>query len=220
MTKDAKSDASETQIIDVLGDEFFEARRADVSKRVKPKRFAHIEGVAKTAEELARIYGVDERKARLAGILHDWDKSYGNNAMRERIYELGLEDEIGPWVVENLPEVLHGPSAAAYFARRFPNIPSDVIHAIKVHTVACKDMSDLDKVLYIADAIEPNRDHADVELMRCKVGKVSLDDLYLEVYKYWIAALLKREVVMHPDTIDIWNDMIYDRSKAKKSKYD
>ncbi len=220
MMKDTKSKTDQAQIVDVFGDEFFEARKAEVSKRVKPKRFAHIEGVAKTAEKLARIYGVDERKARLAGILHDWDKSYGNNAMRERVYELGLEDEIGPWVVENLPEVLHGPSAAAYFAKRFPDIPPDVIHAIKVHTVACKDMSDLDKVLYIADAIEPNRDHEDVELMRSNIGKVSLDDLYLEVYKHWIAALLKREVVMHPDTIDIWNDMIYDRSKAKKSKYD
>lgn len=206
--------------MDALSDEFYEARAEELKDRVSAKRSAHIEGVARTAELLAREYGIDVRKARLAGLLHDWDKGYRNGAIRERVHELGLDDVLDPWVVENLPEVLHGPTAAAALAQAFPEIPADVIHAIDVHTVACKDMSDLDKVIYVADAIEPNRRHKGVEEMRAKIGQVSLDDLYREVYKHWLAVLLEKDVVMHPDTIDIWNEMVYDRSKETKKRFD
>ena len=181
---------------------------------------AHIEGVAKCAAMLAQVYGIDERKARLAGLLHDWDKGYRNNAMRERVCDLGLDSTLDPWVVANLPEVLHGPTAAAALSRSFPEIPPDVIHAIEVHTVACKDMSDLDKIIYVADAIEPNRNYDGVDAIRAEVGKVQLDDLYRDVYKHWLSVLLEKEVVMHPDTIDIWNEMVYDGSRKKKKKFD
>lgn len=206
--------------MDVLGDEFYDARLSELEGRVSFKRLDHIKGVAQCAEMLAQVYGVDGRKARLAGLLHDWDKGYRNNAMRERVHELGLDATLDPWVVENLPEVLHGPTAAAALSRSFPDIPKDVIHAIEVHTVACKKMSDLDKVIYIADAIEVNRKFDGADDLRAKVGKVSLDDLYREVYKHWLSVLLEKEVVMHPDTIDIWNEMVYDDSRKKKKKFD
>lgn len=206
--------------MDVLSDEFYSERAKELKDRVSEKRLAHIEGVAKCAVMLAQVYGIDERKARLAGLLHDWDKGYRNNAMRERVCDLGLDSSLDPWVVANLPEVLHGPTAAAALSRSFPEIPPDVIHAIEVHTVACKDMSDLDKIIYVADAIEPNRNYDGVDAIRAEVGKVQLDDLYRDVYKHWLSVLLEKEVVMHPDTIDIWNEMVYDGSRKKKKKFD
>lgn len=206
--------------MDVLSDQFYSERAKELKDRVSEKRLAHIEGVAKCAVMLAQVYGIDERKARLAGLLHDWDKGYRNNAMRERVCDLGLDSSLDPWVVANLPEVLHGPTAAAALSRSFPEIPPDVIHAIEVHTVACKDMSDLDKIIYVADAIEPNRNYDGVDAIRAEVGKVQLDDLYRDVYKHWLSVLLEKEVVMHPDTIDIWNEMVYDGSRKKKKKFD
>ncbi len=206
--------------MDVLSDQFYSERAKELKDRVSEKRLAHIEGVAKCAAMLAQVYGIDERKARLAGLLHDWDKGYRNNAMRERVCDLGLDSSLDPWVVANLPEVLHGPTAAAALSRSFPEIPPDVIHAIWVHTVACKDMSDLDKIIYVADAIEPNRNYDGVDAIRAEVGKVQLDDLYRDVYKHWLSVLLEKEVVMHPDTIDIWNEMVYDGSRKKKKKFD
>ncbi len=59
-----------------LTPEFIEARHADVAQRVSEKRLHHIEGVAQTAEALARRYDLDPTAAYLAGILHDWDKGY------------------------------------------------------------------------------------------------------------------------------------------------
>ena len=59
--------------MDVLSDQFYFERAKELKDRVSEKRLAHIEGVAKCAVMLAQVYGIDERKARLAGLLHDWD---------------------------------------------------------------------------------------------------------------------------------------------------
>ncbi len=205
---------------DALSDEFFEQMHDLVSQRVSPHRLEHIEGVAQTASDLARIYGVDARKARLAGILHDWDKSYRSKEIRARARELGIEDEVGQWVVENLPQVLHGPTAACELATLFPNIPAEVISAIRKHTTASVDMTDLDKVIYIADAIEPGRNFAEVDQMRGLVGTVSLDELYFQIYKFWTLALLKRDCVLHPDTMLIWNTLTEEKSRKRQERFE
>lgn len=72
-------------------DAFYEARRDELEKRVGPRRFKHSLGVSETAEELARIYGADETAARVAGLLHDWDKGYDDPGILARADELGME---------------------------------------------------------------------------------------------------------------------------------
>ena len=91
---------------DVLSDAFFDARERDLKKRLKPKRFEHARGVSKTAASLAETYGVDVRKARLAGLLHDWDKEYGDDEIRERARALGVD--VDPYVLDTMPRLLHG----------------------------------------------------------------------------------------------------------------
>lgn len=204
---------------DPLGKRFYKARKAEVEQRVKAKRYKHILGVADTAEILASTYGVDVEKARLAGLLHDWDKGMRDGEIRQRAIDLGILEEVGPWVVEHMPEVLHGPTAAAALKREFPEIPDDVLHAIKCHTTGALEMSDLDKVLYVADAIEPNRQFAEADAMRDLVGKVDLDELFYQVYKFWTFALIRNDVVLHPDTIEIWNSIAKGKSKARKERY-
>lgn len=204
---------------DPLGKKFYKARKAEVEKRVKPKRFKHIMGVADTAEMLARTYGVDVDKARLAGLLHDWDKGMRDGEIRQRALDLGIVDEVTPWVVEAMPEVLHGPTAAAALGREFPEIPEDVLQAIRCHTTGALEMSDLDKVLYVADAIEPNRQFDAAESLRALVGEVGLDELFYQVYKFWTLALIEHDVVLHPDTIGIWNSIAKGKSKARKEGY-
>lgn len=204
---------------DVFGKKFYGKREEELRKRVKPKRFEHVMGVASTAEKLARTYGVDPQKARLAGLLHDWDKGYRDGEIRQRARELGVDAEVGEWVVDAMPEVLHGPTAAAALGREFPEIPADVLQAIRVHTTGAVEMGGLDKVLYVADAIEPNRAFEEVDALRGLVGQVSLDELFYQVYKHWTLLLVERDVVLHPDTIDIWNSIAKGKSKARKEKY-
>ena len=200
---------------DALTDEFFEARKAELATRVNERRFVHIMGVVEACEQLARTYGLDVRKARLAGLLHDWDKNLNDEQARERVLELGMEDEIDPWVIENMPRVLHSYTAARALERDFPQIPADVIQAIYRHTTADEDMSDLDKVLYIADAIEPNRQFGRIDELRALVGTVDLDELYIQTYDYWIFLLFERKKTLHPDTIRIWNANAVRRANTK-----
>ena len=216
--KDAAAiqDAAASQdAADPLSDEFFEARRAELRERVGKKRFKHIMGVVETCESLARRYGVDERKARLAGLLHDWDKDLDDEGARARVRELGMEDTVDPFVVEYMPRVLHSFTAAVALGRDFPQIPADVLQAIDRHTVGATDMEPLDMVLYIADALEPNRQFGRIDELREAAKKASLEDLYFKTYEYWVLLLLERGKTLHPDTIRIWNSNIL-RKQAER----
>ena len=188
-----------------LTDAFLAAREAELAGRVSPRRLEHIRGVAATARRLARTYGVDERKAYAAGLLHDWDKGLDDAGIRQRVRDLGLEEAIGPWVVENMPQVLHAPTAAADLGRRFPEIPA----------VAAEDMGPLDMVLYVADALEPGRQFGRIDELRAAEGAVDLEELFFLTYEYWVYLLLERRRMMHPDTIRIWNTYVARRAPKK-----
>lgn len=202
---------------DTLGEAFYAARHAELRGRVSKKRLAHIEGVAETAARLAEVYGVDVRRARLAGLLHDWDKGYDDEGMLARVRELGLD--IAPELLV-VPRVLHGITAAAALKREFPQIPADVVQAIDRHTIAALDMSALDMVVYIADALEPGRTFGDVDALRAQVGNVSLEDLFFLSYRHWLALMLERNCTLAPDTIAIWNEYAerYNRAHPRKKK--
>ena len=201
---------------DVLSKAFFKARKAELEKRVGAKRFAHSLGVSEACVQLAKTYGVDVKKARLAGLLHDWDKGMDDDEARARVYELGMVDEVDPWVVEHMPRVLHGYTAARALGREFPQIPGDILQAIDRHTTAAEDMSELDMVLYIADAIEPSRQFGRIDELRAAVGTVSLEELYYQTYEYWTFLLFERRKTLHPDTMRIWNANVLRRQGDKK----
>lgn len=201
---------------DALSDEFFEARERDLRERVGKRRLEHIHGVASTAKKLAKVYGVDKRRARLAGLLHDWDKAYDDDGIRARAAELGME--VDPFVLEHMPCVLHANTAARALARDFPQIPADVLQAIDRHTVCARDMTPLDMVVYIADALEPGRTFGPLDELRAEVGKVELGRLYADVYRYWVVLLLERTKMLHPSTIDIWNDIAIKYQQGKDER--
>lgn len=189
--------------LDALSDEFFETRKAELEKRVSGKRFTHVMGVVKAAEKLARTYGVDVRRARLAGLLHDWDKGYDDEGIRKRALDVGIS--VDPWIFEHQPRLLHGPTAAAALGRAFPQIPADVLQAIDRHTTGEVDMTPLDMVLYCADALEENRRFGRVDELRALIGKSSLADLFVAVLGYWTILIIEQGKTLHPRTVEVWN---------------
>ena len=198
-----RADTHMAEPIDVYSEEFLAARKCELFERVGQKRYDHSIGVAETAVELARIYGVDERKAYLAGLLHDWDKAYDDDGIRRRAEEVGLA--VPDEVLYEAPQTLHGLTAAAWFADAYPDIPADVLQAISRHTTGAPDMSDLDMVLFIADALEPNRRFAGIDELRAEVGKETLEDLFVSVESFWITLIVGRKRTLHPDTFAVWN---------------
>ena len=188
---------------DPFSDEFIAARTVQLRSRVKPKRFRHIQGVACAAEDIARAYGVDARAARLGGLLHDWDKGLDDDDIRERARELGVPALRK--VFDEMPQLLHGPTAAAALGRSYPQIPACVLQAVSRHTTGACGMSDLDMVVYVADAIEVNRDYPGVKHLRKLVGRVPLETLFVETFAHTLENLLDRGLTVHPSTVEIWN---------------
>ena len=205
-------------MIDSLSEEFYQARHADLTQRVTRKRLKHIEGVSETAGELARLYGLDVAKARLAGLLHDWDKAYDDEGIRARAREVGLE--VDPVVAFHMARTLHGETASRALARDFPEIPADVLQAVDRHVTAVVGMEPLDMVIYVADAIEPNRPFKDVEHIRAQVGKADLEDLFFMALAYWIERIIARACPMHPSTVATWNHyaIIQEEKHPKKRR--
>lgn len=183
---------------------FDEAANA-VRSRLGERGAGHCLRVADTAGELAAQYGVDESSARLAGVLHDWDRECDRDDLLSAAREAGID--LTP-ADEAVPYLLHARTGAAGLARAFPGLDFDVLRAISLHTVGAAEMSDLDKVVYLADMIEPGREYRGVEKLRAAVGVESLDELFVMGYQQSVLHLLKSRKRIHPDTVAVWNSLV------------
>ena len=124
---------------------------------LKPSRFEHTIGVSDTAAALAMAYGFDSKKAYIAGLLHDCAKYMSNEELLDYCNENGLEVTEGEL---RAPHLLHA-KVGAYMAKsKYHIYDKDILHAVCVHTTGCPNMSLLDKIIFVADYIEPNRDRA------------------------------------------------------------
>ena len=159
---------------DWRSEEFYKERRDELEKRVGPRRFKHSLGVSETAAALARVYGADKTAARMAGLLHDWDKGYDDPGILARADELGMELDAE---LSAMPRVLHGLTAAVALGRAFPELPPKVLAAVERHTLGAVDMSDLDMIVYIADALAPAPKRKMEQKLLEKVGQLTLHDL-------------------------------------------
>ncbi len=131
--------------------------RKKLKKELDKGRYEHTKGVMYTAGCLAMAHGYSVEKAMLAGLLHDCAKCIPNDekiALCEKNHIL-----IHPVEYES-PYLLHA-KLGAYLAEKTYGVSNpEILHAIKVHTTGEPDMNLLDKIIYIADYIEPGRDKA------------------------------------------------------------
>ncbi|MEG2005950.1 MAG: bis(5'-nucleosyl)-tetraphosphatase (symmetrical) YqeK [Raoultibacter sp.] len=187
-------------------DENYHRMQQELRARVGGSRYKHSVGVADTAAHLADVYGYDVRQARMAGLVHDWNKAYTRQEECQLVLEFGLD--INPLVVDQMPWLLHGPTAAAVLARDYPELGDAVFRAAARHTSASPHMMPLDMIVYIADLIEPNRTFQDVDDVRRAVGQVSLEELFFMSLKQTVLFLIEHNRYLHPDTIEAWNHYV------------
>ncbi|HEV3195939.1 MAG TPA: bis(5'-nucleosyl)-tetraphosphatase (symmetrical) YqeK [Candidatus Cybelea sp.] len=117
-------------------------------------RYEHSLRVARCAATLAQRHGVDVRKARLAGMLHDLARLYTPGRLLSECEARGFSIE--PFERAH-PVLLHARLGAAIARERFGVEDAEVLSAIEKHTTAAGDMSSLDCVVYLADSLEPAR---------------------------------------------------------------
>ena len=124
----------------------------DLKNKLKPARYEHTLGVSDTAQHLAKIHGYDCAKAALAGLLHDCAKYMADDKKIALCREYGVS--ISDAEYKN-PSLLHAKCGAILAEHEYQIIDFDILHAIRVHTTGVPDMSLLDKIIFIADYIEP-----------------------------------------------------------------
>ncbi|HSK46931.1 MAG TPA: bis(5'-nucleosyl)-tetraphosphatase (symmetrical) YqeK [Coriobacteriia bacterium] len=183
----------------------YEAMESALRERLGEEAFAHCQAVSETAVLLATVYGVDSEQARAAGLLHDWDRDVDSGSLVRLAMDAGLD--VAP-VDRVVPYLLHARTGAAHVKRAFPELDEEVIHAIERHTVGHPEMSDLDKVVYIADMIAPGRRYPGVEELRSCAGSVSLSDLFGLCYQQSVGHLVRERKRLHPMTVEVWNALV------------
>lgn len=203
----------------LFDDEHFQTMKARLKDRVGPKRYKHSKNVAKTAQQLAEVYGLDPLQARMAGLVHDWDKCYRNDEASRRARELQVS--LDPIIIDEMPWLLHGPTAAAALSREFPEWGADTFQAIARHTCGAADMAPLDCVIYVADIIEPGRDfgpNSGLDELRSLVGHVPLRELYYQAFKFTFRYLLENDHRLFPETIDIWDALTVQHAQWEQAR--
>ena len=163
---------------------------------LKPKRIRHVLGTAATAVELARRYGAPEEAAWQAGILHDCTKKLELDEQLELCRRYGLElDDLQRQALK----LQHAITGAAV-AREVFGMSPEVVSAIRWHTTGRPEMTVLEKVIYLADYIEPSRDFPGVEQLRQTVYE-DLDRGMLLGLEMTIEEMQERGSPVHQDTL-------------------
>ena len=128
--------------------------RKELEKELKPDRFDHTMGVAYTAASMAFVHGADVEKALIAGFLHDCAKCMSH----EEQIKVCEKNNIEISDVERRNHSLLHAKVGMYLARtKYDIYDTDILNAIRWHTTGRENMSLLEKIIYIADFIEPNR---------------------------------------------------------------
>lgn len=176
--------------------------RAVSYSMVKAKRLAHIKGTEETAVALAKFWGVDPDKARRAGILHDCTKYWELEPQVATCDKYGIElDELERVSVK----FLHSKTGAA-LAKYVFGEPDDVYDAIFCHTTGKPGMNTFEKILYLADYMEPNRDFDGVEEMRRLVWE-DLDKAMIMGLEMTIEELKEKGAIVHRNTQGTLDDL-------------
>ncbi|HHX61844.1 MAG TPA: HD domain-containing protein [Epulopiscium sp.] len=166
-----------------------------VEQHMTAYRFKHTLGVVETAKDLAVIYGVDSDKVTIAALFHDIAKEFTSTKKREFCLEHNIA--VDDFLSQNI-HLIHG-DIAAYIAKEEYNIEDeDILNAIINHTLGSHNMSDLEKVIYIADIIEPNRkNHLELNNLR-RIAYMDLNKAMLFALNYTINYLNATEKNVHP----------------------
>lgn len=182
--------------------------------RLTERRFIHSLNVAKSAKELAQIYGYDEAKAYTAGLIHDCCKDTPAGLQLSYMLENGMtltDTEI------STAKLYHAMCGSMFIQKEFGIDDAEIINAVRYHTTGRKDMTLLEKIVFIADFISEERDYNGVDIMREK-AKRSLDEAIVEGLSFTIKDLIDAGRVVHTDTLGAYNDAIVNVEKSRRER--
>ena len=185
---------------------------ASVEAQLSPRRFQHTKGVAATARRLAAMYGEDENKAEIVGWIHDVAREWPE----EKVLRYAEDIEI-PNGFAVMPKLLHGPVAARLLSERYGIHDEDMANAICYHTTGRVGMSPLEKIVALADSIEPGRNYAGVEELR-EAAEENLNLALARSLDAVIVYLIERHQSIFPLTVMARNDLWEQYQRQEESQ--
>ncbi|MBQ6601358.1 MAG: bis(5'-nucleosyl)-tetraphosphatase (symmetrical) YqeK, partial [Clostridia bacterium] len=177
-------------------------------------RFLHSLNVAESALLLARMYGGDEKKSYFAGLVHDIMK---NATKEEQLQIMEKGDIILSRTEKNNSKLWHAMAGEAYLRTEMGITDKEILSAVRYHTTGKAGMSLLDKIIYIADYISAERNYPDVNVMRELALNEGLDEAALYALKYSFASLSQQERLIHPDSVEYYNELIINKIEKEKA---
>lgn len=170
-----------------------------IQQHVSERRFKHILGVERTAIRLARHYHADVTKASLAALVHD----YGKEAP-DAIYEALMTEHHQTSLAPYGNNIWHGKLGIYLIEKDLHIHDADILHAVSVHTTGSAAMNTLDKIIFIADYIEPGRKFEGVHEAR-ELAMTSLDDAVRYSLRHTLVFLINQNHAVFPETLQAYN---------------
>lgn len=166
-----------------------------IEKNYSEKRKKHTMAVFETAKSLAKHYGEDEEKAGTAALFHDMFRGVAEKTLNLYVKHLSMDRKY----LDNA-NLAHGKLAAIIMERDFGINDADTLNAVRFHTTGRANMSELEKIMYLADAIEPGRDYAGVTELR-RVAYDGLDEAVLLSMKGTVSYISRNGFYLDEDTM-------------------
>lgn len=176
-------------------------------RTIGESRFKHSLRVMNEAKKLAQIYGLDQEKAAIAGLLHDCARYEDKTQLLKKSQEFDII--LDKLYTKNF-NLLHAPLGARVASESYNIDDKDILNAIKYHTTGRKDMSMLEKIVYMADYIEPKRDFEGIKEVRnlCYEEK-DLNKALIRSIDNTIRYIIEKNLIIHEDTIKARNFLLY-----------
>jgi predicted HD superfamily hydrolase involved in NAD metabolism len=174
-----------------------------VKKQMPEHRYQHTLGVKETAIQLALQYQVDEKQAELAAIFHDYAKYRDKQEMKSIIEQQQLGDDL----LHFNKELWHAPVGAYLVEKEVGITDPEILDAIRFHTSGRPNMTKLEKIIYLADYIEPGRHFPGVDEVR-EFARLDLDKALIQAVQNTITFLLKKNQPIFPLTVLTYNNLI------------
>lgn len=168
------------------------------------ERYEHSIGTAECAKELAKRFGLDEEKAYLCGLLHDCAKCFSNAELKSII--INCTDLCEGELIN--PKAYHAPAGAILAKQELGICDEEILSATRWHTLGNLEMTDFEKIIFIADKIEKRTRPSEFRKPIEKALEKGLDEALLVCYKNTIKSLVDRNLKICPITIQIYNNLL------------
>lgn len=176
-------------------------------KNIGQKRYEHSLRVVETALRLAKLHNIDPEKAKIAGLLHDCAKIRDRASLLKKASSFDIINDI---VLKENTELIHAHLGAEVARREFMVKDEDILNAIRYHTTGRVAMSGLEKIIFLADYIEPMRNFPGVENVR-HLAELDLDLALLKAMDQTLVFLISKESLISKETIEARNYLIMEK---------